>query len=387
MIPLLALALVASAGLWMTWASRRTSPPLSRHRPDPPSPYPNTRPGVKYVGDAACARCHAEITRTFREHPMGRSLSPIAAAGVADGGDRPRFTAQGLEYSVEHRGGRVIHREARRDAQGCVIAQHEAEVQFAIGSGRQGITFLIERDGFLFESPITWCPRQRRWDLSPGYEARNTHFDRPIQAECLYCHANRVEPVEGTINRYQQPIFRGHAIGCERCHGPGELHVVRPEPVAGQAPRIVNPARLEPALREAVCEQCHLLGERRVVRAAGGARTIGPVCRSPASGRCSCRREDRPRTGSSGRSNRCTRADASAPVEVGSGASPATTHINGPAPRRRWPRTGIVAWTATPTGVVASRGISGSHGAGTRIAPAVTIPVRPTLAGRPGIPA
>ena len=26
---------------------------------------------VKYVGDAACARCHAEIADTFRHHPMG----------------------------------------------------------------------------------------------------------------------------------------------------------------------------------------------------------------------------------------------------------------------------------------------------------------------------
>jgi predicted CXXCH cytochrome family protein len=270
MIPLLALALTASVGLWVTWVSWRTPQRVSRHRSDPISPYKNTRPGVKYVGDTTCARCHAEIAKTFRQHPMGRSLYPVATAsatGGDDGDDRPEFSAQGFQYSVDHRGGRVIHKETRRDAQGRIIAQNEAEVQFVLGSGRQGLAFLMDRDGFLFESPITWYSRERRWDLSPGYEARNAHFDRPIQPDCLFCHANRVEPVEGTINRYQRPIFRGHAVGCERCHGPGELHVARSGIVDGNDPTIVNPGHLEPSLREAVCEQCHLLGEQRVVRA------------------------------------------------------------------------------------------------------------------------
>jgi Flp pilus assembly protein TadD len=205
---------------------------------------------------------------------MGRSLVPIAEAPAAGGEDRgggadapPRFEAQGLQYAVEHRGGRVFHTETRRDDLGRIIARNEAEVQYVLGSGRQALAYLIDRDGFLFESPITWYVRKRRWDLSPGYEKHNVHFDRPIQPECLYCHANRVEPVEGTINRYERPVFRGHAIGCERCHGPGALHVARPQAVAGRDVTIVNPADLEPVLREAVCEQCHLLGDRRVVRA------------------------------------------------------------------------------------------------------------------------
>ena len=88
----------------------------------------------------------------------------------------------------------------------------------------------------------------------------------PIEPSCLFCHANRVEPVDHTLNRYEQPIFQGHAIGCERCHGPGELHTQRQELVDGRDLTIVNPRHLEPALRSAVCEQCHLLGDHRVDR-------------------------------------------------------------------------------------------------------------------------
>jgi Tfp pilus assembly protein PilF len=197
---------------------------------------------------------------------MGRSLSPVtpAAAGAAAG--QVLFEAGGLQYSVESHGGRVMHVETRRAAAGGLVAQNKAEVQFVLGAGRQAEGYLVERDGFLFQSPITRYVKAGRWDLSPGYEKNNVHFDRPVLAGCLYCHVNRVEPVEGTVNRYEPPTFRGLAIGCERCHGPGELHVRGPTVVDGRDVTIVNPADLEPALRDAVCEQCHLTGHRRIER-------------------------------------------------------------------------------------------------------------------------
>jgi predicted CXXCH cytochrome family protein len=225
---------------------------------------------VRYVGDAACARCHSEIAGSYRRHPMGRSFAPIGAWSAAEvpGASPPAgFEAQGLHYSIEGKDGRVIHRELRRDADGRIIAQVEAEIRYVLGSGKQALSFLIDRDGFLFESPVTYYVHERRWGLSPGYEKRNRHFNRPILADCLFCHTNRVERAPGAVNRYVAPILQGHAIGCERCHGPGERHLARPSVVDGIDPRIVNPANLEPSLCDAVCEQCHLIGRRRVVRA------------------------------------------------------------------------------------------------------------------------
>jgi tetratricopeptide (TPR) repeat protein len=49
------------------------------------APGKNAQPGVKYVGDEACARCHAKITDSFKHHPMGRSLSPITADSRPEG--------------------------------------------------------------------------------------------------------------------------------------------------------------------------------------------------------------------------------------------------------------------------------------------------------------
>jgi predicted CXXCH cytochrome family protein len=117
-----------------------------------------------------------------------------------------------------------------------------------------------------------------RWDLSPGYTSRNQHFGRPIEADWLHGHANRFEPVAGTVNRYRPPIFRGMPIGCGRCHGPGGLHVRSPGPADGPGGdrTIVNPRHLEPGLREAVCEQCHLQGAYHVERAGRRATDFRP---------------------------------------------------------------------------------------------------------------
>jgi hypothetical protein len=242
------------------------------------TPFRNVRPEVRYVDDESCADCHADHAARYGRHPMGRSLTPVARAEALERygtESRNPFQALGATFQVEHRDGKVLHREVHRDEGGWVVAEVEAEVHYALGSGRQGRTYLIQRgDGFLFQSPISWYSRDKGiWDLSPSYEQFFRGFRRPITIDCLFCHSNRVEPVEHTLAHYREPIFRGHAIGCQRCHGPGERHVAgrqNGEVHENPDPTIVNPGRLEPALREAVCQQCHLLGEVRIVRRGRG---------------------------------------------------------------------------------------------------------------------
>jgi hypothetical protein len=222
------------------------------------------------VGDEACAGCHRALFKTYRQHPMGRSLASVAATRERyDEAAHNPFDAFRFRYQVARRGDQVYHSETAVDGQGRVLAEGQAEVHFAVGSGQRGRSYLINRDGYLFMSPITWYPQKGIWDLSPGYVRKNLHFGRPVVPDCLFCHCNQVEPVEHTANRYAQPIFRGLVIGCERCHGPGEVHVARhrdnPEPTEVDD-TIVNPRRLDFALREAVCQQCHLQGEQRVLR-------------------------------------------------------------------------------------------------------------------------
>ena len=272
----IAVALLVASGFALAsrmWSPRWLGSPLGWfHASDSGytvsnSPYKNIVPTVKYVGDEACLKCHAEIGQSYQGHPMGRSLVS-AEKGASPDVTTVSFEARGLEYSVERRGDRTFHKETRKNLDGKVVSEVEAEARFAVGSGEQGVAFLLQRgDGYLFESPITWYSLKQKWDLSPGYEKDNLHLERFIRPTCLFCHSNQFNHVEGTENRYREPVFQGHAIGCERCHGPGELHVRTPELTTDGTHNIVNPADLEPVLRDSVCQQCHLQGDIRIVRA------------------------------------------------------------------------------------------------------------------------
>ncbi len=264
---------------WRLWPVSPTRPKDSSRPEDPrltfDTPYLNVRPEVQYVGDEACAGCHSEIAGSFRRHPMGRSLAPVASSTQEqyDAGVRNPFDAAGFRYQADKRGGRVFHRESVAGPDGRPVLEKEVEVHFAVGSGTRGRSYLTHKDGFLTMSPITWYPQKQIWDLSPGYEQNHAHFTRSITPDCLFCHANRVEPLGeplgDAVNRYREPLFRGMSIGCERCHGPGELHVRRHrsgDTAEGVDHTIVNPGRLEHSLRESVCQQCHLKGQQRIVR-------------------------------------------------------------------------------------------------------------------------
>ncbi len=54
------------------------------------------------------------------------------------------------------------------------------------------------------------------------------------------------------------PVFAYSGVTCERCHGPGAAHV--------NGGAIVNPAKLAPDRRDAVCMQCHLEGNAAIER-------------------------------------------------------------------------------------------------------------------------
>jgi predicted CXXCH cytochrome family protein len=235
----------------------------------PAGTLPSAPPDLAYLGDAACAECHPTETETYRQHPMGRSFSRVPGSKVEryEAAAGNPFTEVGLHFQVEQRNGQVFHREWCQDPEGRTVFDSEAPIQFAIGSGTRGRSYVVNRKGYLFQSPIGWYSEKGVWDLSPGFAA-DYESARPVGAACLFCHANRFEACAGTVNRFR--TLPDAPIGCERCHGPGSLHVARRSDggaIEGADETIVNPSRLRSELREAVCEQCHLQGEVRILRA------------------------------------------------------------------------------------------------------------------------
>jgi hypothetical protein len=135
-------------------------------------------------------------------------------------------------------------------------------VSYVIGSGTHARSFLVERGNRLYQAPVTYYTQIPSWDMSPGYDTENyVGFTRRVTADCLFCHAGRVNATNQAGDAFEAARpFAEASIGCERCHGPGREHLAHP----GKS--IVNPAKLSPRLREQVCEQCHLFGAARVLR-------------------------------------------------------------------------------------------------------------------------
>ena len=204
------------------------------------------------TGSAVCATCHREIADAYRTTGMARSSGEVT--GIES------------EGSFAHKPSGVRYRVYRKDAAAWFSfdlgdVHGSRRLEYFIGSGTVGRSYLYSVDGFLYQAPVSWYSAPAKWDLSPGYQQYDPlYLTRGIEPVCLQCHASGVQAVAGTANGYRVPPFREGGVSCERCHGAGDAHV------AGRG-KMINPAKLTPDRRDSICAQCHLSGEARIARA------------------------------------------------------------------------------------------------------------------------
>ena len=229
--------------------------------PDEAARYINTSGDAEYVGDTACFDCHESEYRGYQDHGMAQSFYALTSERVVEQFPGPDvFHPQSdLSYRAIEENGRYFQEEVRRDSDGNVIHRLRREMEFVMGSGSAARTYLTEENGRYYELPLTWYTQTGRWAFSPGYQHVNVRFDRLIPDRCMTCHNSYPDSVPFVEGKYEE-VPEG--IGCERCHGPGSLHVdarlASPDPASEADTTIVNPAHLSLDRRLDVCQQCHL---------------------------------------------------------------------------------------------------------------------------------
>ena len=205
--------------------------------------------GEEPAGASRCQFCHAAEVEGYANSAMAHSLRRAAhePSGTVETPDA-KITMNSLTDGYW-----------QRLKNGTDVASYR--IDYVIGSGNHASGYLLDLGDHLFQSPVAYYKSRAAYDLAPGYEGTpNPDFTRPVAEGCLFCHSGTALHVAGTSNQYRSPPFSADAITCERCHGSAEKHLNDP-----RAGTIINPAKLDRAARDSVCEQCHLLGVGRVL--------------------------------------------------------------------------------------------------------------------------
>lgn len=213
----------------------------------------------------SCRSCHANIHETFIHTGMGKSFDH-ATKEKSDAIYSPHIAVydpkSDFYYQPFFKKDSLFIKEYRLK-NGDTTHQRTERISYIVGSGQHTNSHIIDVNGYIFQAPITFYTQEKRWDLAPGYEHKNQRFDRFLTTECITCHNHLPEFETGSLNKYTKMPT---GIECERCHGPGEIHVR--EKLAGNKVdtskfidyTIVNPADLSRDLQMDLCQRCHLQG-------------------------------------------------------------------------------------------------------------------------------
>jgi hypothetical protein len=241
--------------------------------------FRNIDPSVTYVGSKTCAAsgCHEDICRAYPATPMGHSMAPANSQSELARVSQPVtvFNAKNNRYYQVYRDGRDLCQSAwELDKKGRKIYSVTHKLDYVVGGGLTGYSYIFHIGAWLFQAPLSYYSHSGQWELSPGYNADDIGFTRGIPKGCLLCHNGQPEPVPKRDGKYKEPAFRfGElAIGCEACHGPGELHLreIHTKAAHQLGPQevdtsIVNPAKLSPRLADDLCRDCHQAGDAVVL--------------------------------------------------------------------------------------------------------------------------
>jgi predicted CXXCH cytochrome family protein len=251
-----------------------SSPKNSQNQTDSSNYFWNLHDTVNYVGMSTCMTCHENVHSTFIHTGMGQSFD--SASQQKSKGNFQNFKTvpnTSFRYTVYDKNRNLYYYpfwnndslfiEEFRVENSKKTHQRKEYISYIIGSGQHTNSHFWKDGPFLHQAPLTFYTQKGIWDLPPGFEAVNTSFERKIDMECMSCHNGMPEVNSQSINMFNK-IPKG--IDCERCHGPGELHVnLKRQGIivdtSKEADRsIVNPKRLPYSRQVDICQRCHLQG-------------------------------------------------------------------------------------------------------------------------------
>jgi hypothetical protein len=229
--------------------------------------WQNLGPDAKYVGMGTCRTCHENIYQSFKQTGMGQSFAVASKAKSVAGfhQNAPLYDKYNdLYYQPYWHDTALMVKEYRMDGRDTTYS-HTEKINYIIGSGHHTNSHIVNQNGYLYQAPFTWFVQQAKLDFPPGFEnGFNSRFSREIGIECISCHNGYPAFEPKSENKY---LSIPEGIDCERCHGPGSVHVknkltgIVVDTAHGPDYSIVNPKKLPYNRQIDVCQRCHLQGD------------------------------------------------------------------------------------------------------------------------------
>ena len=139
------------------------APPIVTGQSFPQKWNPRRVPeGTEFVGDQACAECHKKAFAPFAKTGMALAMEPVAESTVLT--ENPKLTLQLGPYSYE------IKREGKKSFYSVTDGKDTMSVpiEYALGQGRMGQTYVLQHDGKFYESRISFYKEIKGLDFTIG---------------------------------------------------------------------------------------------------------------------------------------------------------------------------------------------------------------------------
>ena len=210
-----------------------------------------------FVGTAECARCHAKRTASHLTTPMAHASTPAANSAILREYDHLSLQLGTHKYTIS--------RGARTSVYSVSDATNSISepLVWAFGLGNKGQTYLYQRNGFYYESRLSFYKSLGGLDLTTGHgaatpanleDALGRIIDPDTLRRCFGCHTTASTTPSGFDPSHLMP-----GVTCEACHGPGAKHVGLMDEEKREQGRlaIFNPRHLNPVALVDFCGACH----------------------------------------------------------------------------------------------------------------------------------
>jgi len=225
------------------------------------SEQPAAAPTATVVGAQACAPCHRDMHDTWLSGRHSKMLQPATASSVIGDFSAGSTVLHGNRFQLRSANGAFFIAESYLTGK---LQEHR--VEYTLGSRRVQHYLTTIDKGWMVVLPPSWDVQRQQWFDNMDIVRPGRSAGTPIQQwnkDCVGCHVSGEEKNFSPATQTYRTQWSDFGTSCERCHGPGSLHVAayahesKTRPVGQRL--IVKPTRLDPQTSSMICAQCHSL--------------------------------------------------------------------------------------------------------------------------------